>query len=411
MAAFKPFQISVSESQLKLLKRKLDEATFPDELDHAGWDMGVPLDEMKRLVKVWREDFDWRDQERKLNEQLAQFTTSVPVSGFGELDLHFVHEKSPTPGAIPLLFIHGWPGSFLEAKKLVPLLTRAQNENQPAFHVVAPSLPNYGFSEGVIKRGFGLAQYAEALDSLMTSLGYEEYVTQGGDWGSMLSRVLAKHYPEHVKAIHLNFAPVLPWNISPLSFVRSLLTIPFSAKERAKLATSWSFTAEGNGYMRQQETFPQTLGYALQDSPVALLAWILDKLHVWSDVYPWTDEEILTWVSIYQFSRAGPTASTRIYYEAQHNPGDGRRFVSIADSFSICAPKSVKIAIAETRKEIIVLPLAWYRMIGNLARHTELGIGGHFAAWEVPELLAQDLQSFFGREGQAFASVTARDGY
>ena len=179
-------------------------------------------------------------------------------------------------------------------------------------------------------------------------------VTQGGDWGAVISRALALYHPEQVKAVHLNFNPVMPpypWK-NPIVFLQSLFTLPFSAKDRARLANTKMYLTEGNGYLRQQSTRPQTLGYGLHDSPVALLAWVYEKLHAWTDSYPWTDDEVLTWVSIYQFSRAGPAASTRIYWEAAHAPQtDAFRSLSQEKLFASCAPQSVKIALAHFPRE------------------------------------------------------------
>ncbi|KAL4921262.1 Alpha/Beta hydrolase protein [Aspergillus aurantiobrunneus] len=333
----KSFKIAVSDADLDGLHQKLDTATFPDELDNAGWDMGVPLDEIKRLTAFWRDGFNWREQEQRLNQQFRQFTASVSVNGFEDLQIHYLHHTSKTTRAIPLLFIHGWPGSFIESTKLIPLLTSG-DKDKPAFDVVAPSLPNFGFSSVVKKRGFGLHQYAEALHNVMTTLGYKEYVTQGGDWGSFISRTMARKYPGHVKAIHLNFIPMrfpMPWE-NPLFFIQDLLPVPFSPDRKAYLSSVFNYLTKGSGYMIQQSNHPQTLGYALHDSPIALLAWIYDKLHHWTNNYPWTDDEILTWVSIHLFSTAGPAASTRIYYETSK---DG----SLTNSMSKPAPTSVKI--------------------------------------------------------------------
>jgi microsomal epoxide hydrolase len=189
------------------------------------------------------------------------------------------------------------------------------------------------------------------------------------------------------------------------------------------------YVTKGNGYMRQQETRPQTLGYGLHDSPVALLAWIYDKMHSWADAYPWTDEEILTWVSVYYFSMGGPTASTRIYYEAsaprldinvesgleglgkKHDEPVPRNYLSLADIMNACAPRQVRFAVTRFKEELILLPWAWSRQIGNVVRETEYDRGGHFAAWEVPQLLAAELKAFLGRDGQAYGAVTGRDGY
>ena len=199
-----------------------------------------------------------------------------------------------------------------------------------------------------------------------------------------------------------------PWR-HPIVFLQSLLTLPFSPKDRARLANTKMYLSEGNGYLRQQESRPQTLGYGLHDSPVALLAWIYEKLHAWTDAYPWTDDEILTWVSIYQFSTAGPAASTRIYWEGMHAPQAADfRTLSRDHLFASCAPPSVKIAVAHFPREILTVPLSWNRTIGNVVRQTEFDKGGHFAAWEVPELLAGDLQSLFGKGGQAEGAVAGK---
>ncbi|KAJ5569864.1 Alpha/beta hydrolase fold-1 [Penicillium hispanicum] len=429
MTAITPFTIAVADAKMDQLRRKLEQATFPDEIEAAGWEMGVPLADMKRLVNTWRDNFNWRAQEKKLNEQLEQYTVPISVDGFGELEIHAVHHRSGNSNAIPLLFIHGWPGSFLEATKLIPLLTK--NQDGPVFDVVAPSLPNFGFSQGVQKKGFGLAQYAETLHKLMIALGYDEYVIQGGDWGSMIARTMSQYYPQHIQAIHLNFIPVIPpypWR-NPLLFLQSLASVPFSAKDRAYIASTIGYATKGNAYMKQQETRPQTLGYGLHDSPIALLAWMYDKLHAWSDSYPWSDEEILTWVSVYYFSRAGPTASTRIYYEASaqepntlQDTGDGRKhagqaewtatnWMTLEQVLGARATSSVRFAVAQFKKEIVMWPMAWYRLIGNVVKETEFDRGGHFAAWEVPELLAGDLKEFLGKEGPAYGAIQGKDGY
>ncbi|CAI7653684.1 unnamed protein product [Penicillium pancosmium] len=409
MSKITPFSISVPDAQIDQLRDKLDQATFPDEIDAVGWDMGVPLEEIQRLITVWRDTFDWRAQERKLNEQLQQFTVTISVDGFGELEIHTLH--------------HRRPGSFLEATKLIPLLTK--NDEGPVFDVIAPSLPNFGFSQGVNQKGFGLAQYAEALHKVMMALDYEEYVIQGGDWGSMIARTMAQYYARHIQAIHLNFIPVkppFPWK-NPVRFLQSLASVPFSAKDRAWVARSMDYLLRGNAYMKQQETRPQTLGYGLSDSPIGLLAWIYDKMNLWSDNYSWTDEEILTWVSVYYFSRAGPTASTRIYYEAsapkidpsipngENGGGTAVNYTSLDDIMTACAPSNVRFAVAQFPKELIMWPMAWYHIIGNVVKEKEFDRGGHFAAWEVPELLAGDVKEFMGKEGPAYGAVQGKDGY
>lgn len=217
---------------------------------------------------------------------------------------------------------------------------------------------------------------------------------------------MARKYPDHVKAIHLNFIPMrfpMPWQ-NPLFFIQDLLPIPFSPDRKAYLSSVFNYITKGSGYMIQQSTRPQTLGYALHDSPVALLAWIYDKLHLWTDNYPWTDDEILTWVTIYLFSAAGPAASTRIYYETGE---DG----SLSASMSIPAPASVKIGVAQFKNELMRYPMSWTKLLGSTVRATEYPRGGHFAAWEVPDLLVGDVREFFGKGGPAFGVVSGRNGF
>jgi pimeloyl-ACP methyl ester carboxylesterase len=317
-----PYQIAISQEKVDELKVKLSQASIlPNELEAADWDLGVPLSDVRRIAKAW-ENWDWRQAEKRLNK-IPQFHTGISVDGFGELDIHFVWQKSEVKNAIPLIFVHGWPGSFIEVQHILPLLAQ---DGGPAFHVVAPSLPNYGFSEGPKKRGFAAAQYAETCHKLMLKLGYDEYVTQGGDWGFTITRAMGHIYgPKHCKASHINMFMVGPptFKRNPIYAFQHAIT-PYSEAEKEQFARAKWFSREGMGYFMEQSTKPQTLSYALNDSPVALLAWIYEKLHDWTDSYPWTDEEILTWISIYWFSREGPGAAHRTYYEVLHTkPGPG----------------------------------------------------------------------------------------
>ncbi|KAI9778331.1 MAG: hypothetical protein M1839_008118 [Geoglossum umbratile] len=399
-----PFTISIPDTALSALQQKLSCATFPDELDSAAWDYGAPLEDIERLTKYWKEGFDWRKQEALLN-CMPQFITSIPIDGFETLDIHFVHQKSEVNAAIPLLFVHGWPGSFIEVSKLLPLLTKG-TPNSPAFHVVAPSLPNFGFSQGSKKRGFGPHQYAEACHKLMLSLGYGEYVTQGGDWGFFINRTISHLYPTHCKASHSNMVWASPPSLTshPLHALQYLLTLSTAAEKAGQARSQW-FMQEGSGYRNLQSTRPQTLGYALADSPVALLAWIYEKLHDWTDSYPWTDDEILTWISIYCFSRAGPAASVRIYYEIAHTTGT----LSLGQVARYIP--SVKLGLSYFPKELVVVPKIWGRTLGPVVFEGEHEHGGHFAAWERPEDLAVDLRTMFGRGGGAFGCVKGKEGF
>ncbi|KAH9037750.1 alpha/beta-hydrolase [Lactarius hengduanensis] len=372
-----PFKIAVPDDALALLKRKLDDTRLPDEVNAAEWAYA------------------------RAERASHSFTRTIAVDGFGELSVHYVHQKSAAKGAIPLLFVHGWPGSFLEVTKILPLLT-AVSADHPSFHVVAPSLPGFAWSEGVLEKGFRAEHYAELFNKLMISLGYSEYVTQGGDWGHLLTLTAASKYgPKHVKASHSNMPICDPPSSreNPITLLKYLIS-SFTARERQFAAHTENFFKNGRGYSAEQSTKPQTLGFSLADSPVGLLAWIYEKLVTWTDAYPWTDDEVLTWVSIYWFSRAGPAASVRIYYEFAHTD-NGTRF-----------PKtSVPVGLSFFPKELMQLPRVWLRAQGKVVFESEHEVGGHFAAYEQPEALVMDLRKMFGKSGPAAGVVPGYTGY
>ncbi|KAF4766091.1 hypothetical protein N7455_005254 [Penicillium solitum] len=404
----KPYKISVPDESLQDLQQRLALSKFPTQLESSEqnpWDFGTPVKEVQRLIEYWKDGFDWRKAEAKLNE-LPQYQTQIEVDGFGSLDIHYVHQINTNKNAIPLLFSHGWPGSFIEVTKLLPMLKG--DDNSPAFHVVAPSLPNFGFSSGVTRRGFSLAQYAEVLHKLMIKLGYDQYVTQGGDWGFWITRTIGLLYPEHCQASHINMVLATPPRFTDnpwLALQHALL--PYNDRERSgRERTKW-FEREGYGYNQIQSTKPQTIGAALEDSPVALLAWIYEKLHNWTDSYPWTDDEILTWISVYWFSAAGPAASVRIYYEAFHaETVKGKSYTDL-----IAYIPNVKLGVAHLPREISVIPCSWAAGLGPVVQQNEHPRGGHFAAWEVPEFIIQDLQAMFSKNGPYYGVVSGRDGY
>lgn len=317
-----------------------------------------------------------------------------------------MHQVSPVKGAIPLLFSHGWPGSFIEVKKLLPLLEGG--DGRPAFHIVAPSLPNFGFSSGVNTKGFGLKQYAETFHKLMLKLGYNEYVTQGGDWGFWVTRSIGLLYPEHCKASHINLILAIQPTFSenPVAAVQHAIT-PYNKRERDGVERNKWFNEQGFGYNLLQSTKPQTIGFALADSPIAVLAWIYEKLHEWTDSYPWTDDEILTWISIYWFSTAGPAASVRIYHEATHpDPVSGLKYQNLQKYIP-----GVKLGLAHFPREINIVPKTWGATLGPVCYQSEHERGGHFAAWEMPEAIAGDLQKMFGKGGPCFGVVAGKSGY
>ncbi|KAF5315439.1 hypothetical protein D9619_007362 [Psilocybe cf. subviscida] len=402
-----PFQIAIPDSSLSLLQQKLALATFPDELDKAGWDYGAPLADIRRLVARWKDGYDWRKHEAALNAEMPQFTRDIEVKGHGTLNIHYVHQKSEVLDAVPLLFVHGWPGSFFEVRKLLPLLVKP-TASHPAFHVVAFSLPGFGFSEAPTKTGFNQHQMAEVGHKLMLALGYDDYVTQGGDWGYLITRTMAQTYGgTHHKAWHTNFAMAPPPHPTknPLLLLSHLL-FSYTEAEKAGLERSKWFAEKSFGYYKVQSTKPQTLGYSFADSPVSVLAWIYEKLVIWTDSYPWDDDEVLTWISIYWFSRAGPAASVRIYYEATQTA-----LGSELGPFSQDYATSIPQGNSYFPKELVVLPKRWYRKLPNLVFESDHTSGGHFAAYERPQELAEDLQKMFGKGGPAYQVVPSKSGY
>ncbi len=312
-------------------------------------------------------------------------------------------------------------------KRLLPVLK--DRAGSPAFHIVAPSLPNFGFSSGITKRGFGVDKYGETIHKLMLKLGYNEYskskpsyecvfnvvadvktslVTQGGDWGFSVTRSMGFQYPDHCKASHINLilASAPKFSKTPILALQHAIS-PYSARETDGLARTAWFDGEGFGYNMLQSTKPQTIGHSLADSPVALLSWIYEKLHDWTDKYSWTDDEILTWVSIYWFSTAGPAASVRIYYEATHPLPQ-----ATMSTFTLreWVPR-VKLGLAYFPRDIRVVPKTWGRTLGPVSYESEHEAGGHFATWEVPEAIAGDLKKMFQKQGPCFGIVEGKSGY
>ncbi|KAF7357417.1 hypothetical protein MSAN_01337700 [Mycena sanguinolenta] len=397
------FKIAVPDKSVDELRRKLQLTRLPDELEDAGWDYGAPLADIRRLVERWRNGYNWKEHEAQINAELPQFTRPISVEGHGKLTVHYVHQQSTVPDAIPLLFVHGWPGNFLEVRKILPLLVESSPDH-PSFHVVALGIPGYGWSEAPKTRGFRLDQYAEVGNKLMLALGYNEYVTQGGDLGFQITRRIARNYGgKHSKAWHTNFPLAQRPSLftSPLTYILHLVT-PYTPFEKAGLErTNW-FETKGRGYFAEHSTKPQTLGYSLADSPVGLLAWIYEKLVAWTDDYSWDDDEVLTWISSYYFSRAGPAASLRIYYEL-HN-GD-KRYPPPSE-----AP-AIPLGMSYFPKELINVPRSWKRLLGNVVFESQHGRGGHFAAHEEPQLLVDDVRKMFGKNGPAFGVVPGKTGY
>lgn len=373
-----PFKIHVADSVLADLKQRLARTRLPGEITGSDWDYGTNLAYLKELVAYWQQKFDWRAAERRLN-QFDQFTTTIDG-----LDIHFIHQRSKNPNAMPIAITHGWPGSIVEFTKIIPLLTdpAAHGGNaSDAFHVVAISLPGFGFSGKPVERGYGPERMAGILAKLMARLGYTRYGLQGGDWGSSISRFAAINDASHVVGLHTNFclAGPPPGAKDPNEGV--------TAAELERTRARQTFFDTERGYFLEQSTKPQTIGYALDDSPAGLAAWIVEKFRAWSDVngnveQKFTKDELLTNIMLYWVTQSG-ASSARIYYENQRaKPPQGR--------------VQVPTACAVFPKEISIAPRRWVEAQYNVTRWTEMPRGGHFAAMEEPTLLAEDIRAFFG---------------
>ncbi|KAF1968232.1 alpha/beta-hydrolase [Bimuria novae-zelandiae CBS 107.79] len=394
MPGILPFKMSISDERIHRLKQKLLLTEFPDEVDDMKnpWARGVPLGDIRRLTTYWAEDFRWKTAEAELNK-LPQFITNIMVDDFGNYNVHFVHHRNDVEQAIPLLFLHSWPGDFFE--------------EGPKFHVVAPSLVNFGFSSASKKDGFAIDQHAEVSHKLMLALGYNEYVVQGGDLGCLTARFIALKYGgTHCKAAYTNNSlPVEPTKAQHPELHEQLQSTGLTPLELDGLARTAKYFSTASGYYQLASTRPQTLGYALADSPVALLAWIYEKLHDWTDpTYVWTDDEICTWVSVYWFSTPGPAASSRVFYEFENRKPKGAFPASQAYV-------EVPLGVARFANDTVLLPRLWNQTLGPVVFESEYQVGGHFAAWERPDAVAGDLRAMFGRGGPAFGCVSGRSGY
>ena len=375
--AIVPFKIQVPNAVLTDLRQRLSQARFPDELTGTGWNYGTDLTYLKQLVVYWRDRYDWRAQERRLN-QLPQFTTRIDG-----LDIHFVHWRSTAPNAMPLVIIHGWPGSFLEFVKISDLLVnpgRHGGTDADAFHVVAVSLPGYGFSGKPREPGFSPERMGAVVATLMKRLGYERYGVQGGDWGSVVGRMVALNDAPHVAGLHLNFCTAGP----PAGAANPNEGVPPAqlARVRERQAAMQNELA----YFQIQSTKPQTLGYGLNDSPVGLAAWIVEKFRAWCDCggdveRKFTKDELLNNVMVYWLTQT-ITSSTRIYFENRVATAPQRKV-------------EVPVACAIFPKDLLVSTERWMAAQNNLVRWTDMPRGGHFAAMEEPELLAEDVRTFF----------------
>ncbi|MEI7991217.1 MAG: epoxide hydrolase family protein [Actinomycetota bacterium] len=379
--AITPFQIKIPEAQLADLRARLEHARLPEAETVSDWSQGVPLAYVRELLDYWRTSYDWRRGEALLNG-FPQFRTPLDGPDGTPLDIHFLHVRSPEPNALPLVMTHGWPGSILEFHKVIGPLTdpRAHGGNPAdAFHVVAPALPGYGFSGKPVATGWGVQHTAKAWGQLMRRLGYARYGAQGGDWGAITTTWIGRVDPEGCLGLHINMPIALPTaedmaNLTP--------------RELDGLAAMKYYNDHDSGYSKQQSTRPQTLGYALVDSPVGQMAWIVEKFFQWMDCdgHPenvLTKDELLDNVMLYWLTAAG-ASSARLSWES---------FASSLSPDPVTVPSGMSIF----PREIFRPSRRWAERIYTDIRHwNELDKGGHFAAFEQPEQFVNEVRTFFG---------------
>lgn len=370
-----PFHIAIEDAVLDDLRARLKATRYPDQIEGSGWDYGADLDPMRRIIEYWRDDYDWRRHEAELNGY-QHYRTRIDGQS-----IHFLHARSSHANAMPLLISHGWPGSIVEFLKVIGPLTQPERHGgdaADAFHVVCPSLPGYGFSEVTRSRGWDPRRIADAFAVLMSRLGYQRYGAQGGDWGSLITSELGARDAAHLYGIHLNM---------PLAFPDA--SIELTGEEQAIMNEMQQWDRDEAGYQKIQGTKPQTLGFALADSPAGLAAWITEKFRAWSDCNGdvesvFTRDELLTNITIYWVTGT-ITASTRLYFEMFKG---GR--LSLLEG-----RVEVPTGVARFPKEIMRFPRKWVENHYNVTHWTTMPRGGHFAAMEQPQLFVDDVRAFF----------------
>ena len=373
------FTIDIPQHELDDLAARLAATRWPGALPGTPWERGVPLTYLRELAEYWREEFDWRAQEARLNSY-PQYTTRIDGQR-----IHFLHVRSPEPEATPLLLSHGWPGSVVEFLDVIgPLTDPRSHGGDPAtaFHLVIPSIPGTGFSGPLTEPGWGSRRIASAFAELMRRLGYERYGAQGGDFGAFIAPDLGRVDPGHVIGVHVNAATMgfIPFGDIPEEELAALSPIEKQRVERMR-----RFLGEGNGYFQIQSTRPQTLAYGLTDSPAGQLAWIVEKFKEWSSASGELPEDaiprdtILADISVYWFTRTAGS-SANLYYESMH----GKDWPT---------PTTVPTGVAVFGEDIAIRRYA--ERGNNIVHWSDFPVGGHFAALETPELLIQDIRAFF----------------
>ena len=374
--SIKPFRIDVDDAVLDDLENRLQHTRFPAQLPGAGWDYGTELHYLRDLVTYWADDYDWWARQARMNA-FDHFRTTIDGTG-----VHFIHAPSPVDTALPLLLTHGWPGSFVEFLDVIePLRDPAAHGGNPAdaFHVVVASLPGYGFSGPTVERGWHPGRIARAWAQLMAALGYERYVAQGGDWGYFVTREVALADPEHCAGIHLNMAPPMP------------MTDDLTEEEQTYLDAMRTYDESESGYAKEQSTKPQTIGYALEDSPAGLAAWIVEKFRGWADCdgdveRSFTKDQLLDNIMVYWLT-ATAHSSGRLYYETMQALKNGE--------LDARARPTQPVGYTRYPKEIMSTSRRWFDLQYPMSYFAETERGGHFAAFECPDLFVPDLRACF----------------
>jgi pimeloyl-ACP methyl ester carboxylesterase len=374
MSEIRKFQLEVTDAVLDDLKKRLSMTRWPNKETPEDWSQGIPLGYMQELCDYWQHEYDWRAREERFN-RFPQFITEIDG-----VDIHFIHLPSVHENARPLIITHGWPGSVVEFHKVIEPLadpTAHGGNTEDAFHVVVPSLPGYGFSGKPEVTGWGIEKIADIWGALMARLGYDHYFAQGGDWGAMVTTHIGLQDKEHCDAIHLNMPVVIP---------DANTMAELTPSEQASLMSMKFYQDWDSGYSKQQSTRPQTVGYGLVDSPSGQAAWIIEKFYQWTDCNGHPEnaisrDELLDNVMMYWLSKSA-ASSARLYWESFKNPPQDE--VDIPTGCSIFP------------KEIVRPSERWIRKrFTNLKYYNELEKGGHFAAFEQPEIFLQEIRTYF----------------
>lgn len=373
-SAIKPFKIHIQDRVLADLRRRLADTRWPDQLPGTTWEYGADISRVRELANYWQNGYEWRAQESRIN-RFDQFITEIDGQ-----TIHFIHERSKREDAIPLLLIHGWPGSIVEFLALIGPLTHPKDSNMPAFDVVIPSLPGFGFSGPTTSRGWGVQRMAKALIVLMDRLGYSRYGVQGGDWGGAIAQEMARQAPARVLGLHLNLIAIPPPGPDAMK--------ELTPEEHRRYSSWWD---DGRSkFFDLQSSEPQTVAYALSDSPVGWLAWLVERFQDLTDndgdfLHTVDRDAFLTNVTLYWVTGT-VGSSMRIYEEHQ-----------LSDNHNAHGRLETPVAYAVFPKEAVAAPERWIDLSFNVVQRTEMPRGGHFAALEQPDLMVQDIRLFFSR--------------